>query len=82
MKKTIYILSLMIFSTNYIMSQNFGQNKVQYKNFNWNFIQSPNFDIYYYDDGQKLAEFTSEAVEKSYDQVSTYLDWKLKKKYL
>jgi len=80
MKKTFYILISIFISINFLKTQNFGQNKVQYKNFKWNFIQSANFDIYYYDDGQKLAEFTSEAVEKSYNQVSTYLDWKLKKR--
>jgi len=80
MKKPIKLLSLLFFSSNILFCQYFGQNKVQYKTFEWNFIQSSNFDIYYYNDGQKLAEFTSEVVEKSYSQVSTYLDWKLKKR--
>ena len=75
--KTTLFLMLML---NSVFAQAFGQNKVQYRDFNWQFIQSPHFDIYFYADGQPLAEFTSEVVEEAYTQVSTYLDWQLRKR--
>ena len=72
-------LSLLLF-LNALYAQEFGQNKVQYRDFDWQFIQSPHFDIYFYADGQPLAEFTSEVIEEAYTQVSTYLDWELRKR--
>jgi len=38
----------------------FGKNKVQYREFNWRYIQSAHFDVYYYDGGKELADFTAE----------------------
>ena len=79
--KTIVKTTLsLLLVLNSIYAQGFGQNKVQYRDFNWKFIQSPHFDIYFYADGQPLAEFTSEVIEEAYNQVSTYLDWELRKR--
>ncbi len=41
----------------------FGKNKVQYKDFDWKYIQSPHFNIYYYQGGRDLAEFSAEQAE-------------------
>ncbi len=41
----------------------FGKNKVQYREFNWKYIQSAHFDVYYYDGGKELADFTAEVAE-------------------
>ncbi|MFQ6673701.1 MAG: BamA/TamA family outer membrane protein [Fidelibacterota bacterium] len=61
-------------------AQVFGKNKVQYRVFDWAFIQSPHFDIFYYDGGLQLAEFTSDVAEEAYDQISRYLNWDLRKR--
>ena len=47
----------------------FGKNKIQYKAENWDYLQSKHFDIYYYEGGQFLAEFTAHAAEAAYDQT-------------
>jgi len=47
----------------------FGKNKVQYQTEEWNFLQSEHFDIYYYEGGQFLAEFTALAAEDAYTQT-------------
>ena len=47
----------------------FGKNKVQYKAEEWNYLQSDHFDIYYYEGGQFLAEFTAYAAEEAYVQT-------------
>ncbi|MEE2876835.1 MAG: hypothetical protein VX822_03545 [Candidatus Neomarinimicrobiota bacterium] len=80
MKKLVAIALPFFLLCGHAYSQGFGQNKVQYREFDWQYIQSPHFDIYFYADGQRLAEFTSEVVEEAYDQVSTYLDWELHKR--
>ncbi len=48
----------------------FGKNKVQYKNFSWKFIQSEHFDIYFYQGGEYLAEFTAVVAESSLVSLS------------
>ena len=58
----------------------FGQNKVQYKNFEWYFIQSKHFDIYYYEGGKELAEFTAEVAEKAYEQISRDYSYDIKER--
>ena len=80
MKKVSLIILSIFLLADFATAQAFGQNKVQYRKFDWEFIQSPHFDIYFYKGGQPLAEFTSEAVEKAYSQVSKYLDWELRKR--
>ena len=44
-------------------AQYFGKNKVQYTDFDWYFIRSEHFDVYFSNDGYKLAEFTAQAAE-------------------
>jgi Tol biopolymer transport system component len=55
----------------------FGKNKVQYKKFTWSFIQSSHFDVYFYGDGQVLAEFTAAAAESAYTSISTLFRYQL-----
>ncbi len=43
----------------------FGQNKVQYKDFHWRFVQSKHFDVYFYQGGEGIAEFTADAAESA-----------------
>lgn len=52
----------------------FGKNKVQYKNFTWYYIQSKHFDVYFYEGGQEIAEFTAEIAEDAYVQINR--DWR------
>ena len=47
----------------------FGKNKIQYKSESWTYLQSKHFDIYYYEGGQHLAEFTAHAAEAAYSQA-------------
>ncbi|MBP6671553.1 MAG: PD40 domain-containing protein [Bacteroidetes bacterium] len=56
---------------------NFGKNKVQYKPFNWSFIQSSHFDIYFYDGGASIANFTAVAAESAYASISNTMRYQL-----
>ncbi|MDX9758139.1 MAG: biopolymer transporter Tol [Bacteroidota bacterium] len=46
-------------------AQYFGKNKVQYTDFDWYYIRSEHFDVYFSNDGYKLAEFTARAAEEA-----------------
>lgn len=43
----------------------FGQNKVQYQDFKWRFVQSKHFDVYFYEGGEGIAQFTADAAESA-----------------
>ncbi len=58
----------------------YGKNKVQYRGMNWSYIQTPHFDVYYYEGGESIAYFAADVAEKSYDQISYQLDWRLSKR--
>lgn len=56
---------------------NFGKNKVQYKKFDWYFIQTDHFDIYFYQGGEHLANFTAIAAESAYSSISKSFRYQL-----
>jgi Tol biopolymer transport system component len=62
LKFILKILTLTILAQICLFAQ-FGKNKVQYKYFDWYYIQTKHFDIYFTNDGETLAEFTSHAAE-------------------
>lgn len=69
--RTFYFILILIFSMNVYSQENiFGKNKVQYKKFNTYFIQSSHFDVYFFDDGYSIAEFTADAAEAAYRSIS------------
>ena len=53
----------------------YGKNKVEYKDFNWQFIQSPHFDVYFYEGGRELAEFTADHGEKALDSIERVMQY-------
>jgi Tol biopolymer transport system component len=55
----------------------FGKNKVQYTNFNWQYIQSDHFDVYFYDGGFELAQFTALAAEEAYVSIRRTFRYRL-----
>ena len=58
----------------------YGKNKVQYRGMDWSFIQTPHFDVYFYEGGESIAYYAADVAEKSYDQISYQLDWRLSKR--
>jgi len=58
-------------------AQQFGQNKIQYERFNWQILQSAHFDIYFYQGGQRLAEFVADEAESSYVKLSRDINYEL-----
>ncbi len=73
--KNACIILIVIFLSLSALSQEFGKNKVQYKYFKWKYIQSKHFDIYFYDNGYDIAEFTAVEAEKALEKLSSNLDY-------
>jgi len=57
--------------------QEFGKNRVQYKNFDWLYYPADHAEIYFYNGGKDLAEFTVQASEKSLEQVQQLFDYSM-----
>ena len=55
----------------------FGKNKVQYAELTWSYLQSRHFDVYYYEGGRDLAEFTARAAEDAYLQAQRLFDHRI-----
>ena len=53
----------------------FGKNRVQYKPFNWRVLSTTNFDIYYYDNGARMANFASLFLESQFDRITDLLGY-------
>lgn len=53
----------------------FGKNRVQYKSFNWRVLSTTNFDVYYYDNGARMANFASLFLEDQFDRITDLLGY-------
>ena len=59
----------------YGATQTFGKNRVQYNDFYWSYYRFDRFDIYFYQDGRELAEFTARTANKQLIELEKYLDF-------
>jgi len=67
-KTVIKILALLIIVQCGAFAQ-FGKNKVQYKYFDWYYVRTNHFDIYFYQNGETLADFTTHAAEDALAKI-------------
>ena len=72
----LYILVLLVLPS-LVFAQQFGQNKVQYRDREWYYIQTEHFDIYFYDGGETIAEFTAKASEDALDSLHSSFDYQI-----
>ena len=74
----LLLLTIILFCTGAPAQEgNFGKNKVQYKQFTWSFIQTDHFDIYFYQGGEQIANFTAVAAESAYASISKTFRYQL-----
>jgi len=77
MKKQIILTVLCaIFSLQFVVAQ-FGQNKVQFKEMTWYYIQTSHFDIYFNQEGSKVAEFASRASEAALGSIEKHINYRI-----
>lgn len=62
----------------FLSQWSFGQNKVEYKDLKWRVLDSDHFKIYYYQGGERLAEFSVYVLEEAYKEMSSYFPGALK----
>jgi Tol biopolymer transport system component len=55
----------------------FGKNKVQYESYEWYYVQSTHFDVYYYEGGYDLANYTAKAAEAAYAQLTDLFQYEI-----
>ncbi|MCK4979236.1 MAG: PD40 domain-containing protein, partial [Candidatus Delongbacteria bacterium] len=77
MRKTFYTTLILLIA---ISLFSFGKNKVQYHKFEWKVLETNNFQIYYYDGGEMLADFTAKIAEVSLKHLQKDLLYKPKSK--
>ena len=91
MKKIIYLyIFLAIFLlSNVCQAQfynghqmTFGKNRVQYRNYNWLFYRYDAYDVYFYENGKKLAQFTAEYTQKIIPEMENFFGYKLQNRII
>lgn len=75
-KLTLKFVLLLSFIPSILFGQ-FGKNKVQYKDFDWYYIQTEHFDIYFNQNGEALAEFSSKAAENALASIQKSFNYKI-----
>ena len=60
---------------NYPSLEQFGKNRIQYRNFNWKIVRTANFEIYFYQDGNTLANLTAQYAESEFDRITELLGY-------
>src|SRR3989339_767192 len=77
MKKQFILAALIsIFSVQFVFAQ-FGQNKVQFKDMTWYYIQTSHFDIYFNQEGSKVAEFAAAASEDALSSIEKHINYRI-----
>lgn len=55
--------------------ETFGRNRVQHKNFSWKMLSTTNFEIYYYQEGNEIANFAARYAESDFDRIADLLGY-------
>ncbi len=76
---TIAFISLLLLAIS-AQGEEYGQNKVQYRKFDWQYLQSKHFDIYFTPDNKKIAEFSADWAESSYQVLTKRINHVLQKR--
>lgn len=63
------------FAQNYPALEQFGKNRIQYREFNWKLVRTANFEIYFYQDGERLANLTAQYAESDFDRITELLGY-------
>ncbi len=60
--------------------QEFGKNRVQYKTFDWLYYPAEELDVYFYNGGKDLAEFTVQSARISLLEVQRLFDYTMQER--
>lgn len=69
--KRILFLSLLLPSV--LFSYSFGKNKIQYRDFDWQILETKHFRIFYYAEGERIANFAAFTLEDAFEEYQSIL---------
>ncbi|MFT5184632.1 MAG: hypothetical protein ACI84C_001764 [Flavobacteriales bacterium] len=58
-------------------NQEFGKNRIQHRDFNWLYYPDTKFEVYFYQGGKELAEYTLKSAKVQLPEVERQLDFML-----
>jgi len=80
-------VALLVLASNSAVAQfyngsqmDFGKNRVQYEKTDWFFYRFDRFDVYFYQGGEKLAEYTMRASDRAIHDLEKTFDYTLDKR--
>jgi hypothetical protein len=60
----------------------FGKNRVQYNDYVWSFYRYENYDVYFNEDGQRLAEYVADYTAKILPKIESFFDYSLESRII
>ncbi len=60
---------------NYPSQEQFGRNRIQYRKFDWKVIKTSNFEIYFYQEGNQIANLAAQYAETDFDRITEVLGY-------
>lgn len=60
---------------NYPSMEQFGKNRIQYRTFDWKVVRTSNFEIYFYEDGEQIANLAAQYAESDFDRITELLGY-------
>ena len=60
---------------NYPSLEQFGKNRIQYRTFDWKTVRTSNFEIYFYEDGEQMANLAAQYAESDFDRITELLGY-------
>lgn len=75
--KRIFLLTVSCLLFTSLTFGQFGRNKVQYRSYTWYYIQTTHFDIYFTEEGAKIAEFTADAAETALASIQRKMNYRI-----
>ncbi|RCR69350.1 hypothetical protein [Larkinella punicea] len=64
-----------VVAQNYPSQEQFGRNRIQYRKFDWKVIKTSNFEIYFYQEGNQIANLTAQYAETDFDRITEILGY-------
>jgi WD40 repeat protein len=79
-RKLVFIVFLFVSGLSWVGAANaqyfrYGKNKVHYEDREWFYIQSEHFLVYYYENGEYIADFATRAAEEAFSSLQKLFDF-------
>jgi len=71
----LLLAALPAMAQQYPSLEEFGRNRIQYRKFDWKVIKTSNFEIYFYQDGNQIANLAAQYAETDFDRITEMLGY-------